>query len=82
MRTETLSFYYLPPPAWKPKAKKQPSTWRMSQAEAAQRGLSEEDIVPGSGISVEVPETEEERQRIQVHYQSAGHDAVKPPRKA
>jgi hypothetical protein len=81
MRPVTLSLYYLPAPAWKPAAKRQPSRWRMSPEEAAARGLIAADIVPGSGQEVLVPETEEERQRVQVHYQSAGHDSVQPPRK-
>jgi hypothetical protein len=55
--------YYLPPPKWKPKGKPIPSTWKLTREEAAARGLTDADIVPG---------TTEERQQVQ--HQSAGHD--------
>lgn len=54
--------YYLPPPPWKPKAKPSPSSWRMSAEEAAARGLTEKDIVPGSA-----------EERRDMGRQSAGH---------
>jgi hypothetical protein len=62
----TIARYYLPPPPWKPKGKPYPSTWKMSPEEAAARGLTEADKVPGS---------EETRQEVRM--QSAGHDGVK-----
>jgi hypothetical protein len=64
----TVSRYYLPPPPWKPKGKPNPSTWRMTREEAAARGLTDADIVPG---------TTEERE--EVRHQSAGLDGVRPP---
>jgi hypothetical protein len=65
---QTVSCYYLPPPAWKPKGKPYPSAWKMSPEEAAARGLTESDIVPGT--------TEE---RSDLGMQSAGLDGVRPP---
>jgi hypothetical protein len=46
------------------------SAWRMSREEAAARGLTDADIVPG---------TTEEREERQ--HQSAGLDGVRPPPK-
>lgn len=45
-----VSNYYLPPPPWKPKGKPYPSRWKMSREEAAARGLTDKDIVPGSTV--------------------------------
>jgi hypothetical protein len=64
----TVSRYYLPPPPWKPKGKPSPSSWRMTPEEAAARGLTESDIVPGT--------TEE---RADLGMQSAGLDGVRSP---
>lgn len=61
-----LSNYYLPPPPWKPKGKPYVSTFKMSPEEAAKRGLTDADIVPGT--TWEPPET---------GMQSAGRDGVK-----
>ena len=44
----TVSSYFLPPPTWKPKGKPYPNSWKMSPEEAAARGLTEADIVPGT----------------------------------
>lgn len=60
----TVSTWLLPPPAWKAKGKPYPSTFKMSEAEARQRGALA--IVPG---------TSEERDAAQV--QSAGLDGVR-----
>lgn len=62
----TLARYFLPAPAWKPNAKRQPSTWAMSAEEAAARGLTEKDMVPGS-----------QKEFRDLGMQSAGHDGVK-----
>lgn len=62
----TVHRYYLPPPAWKPKAKPYASSWHMSAEEAAKRGLTEKDIVPGSAMEVRG-----------VGVQSAGMDGVR-----
>lgn len=44
----TISAYYLPPPPWKPKSKPYVSGWKMDRDEAAARGLTDKDIVPGT----------------------------------
>jgi hypothetical protein len=44
------------------------SAWKMTAEEAAARGLTEADVVPG---------TSEERSPVQ--YQAAGHDGVQSP---
>lgn len=44
----TLSTYWLPPPLWKPKGKPYKSTFKMTREEAAKRGLTDADIVPGT----------------------------------
>lgn len=75
MRTVLFSRYYLTA-----KGKRYASSWCMSPDEAATRGLTAADIVPGTSEPRQVPETEVERQRAQVNYQSAGHDSVQPPR--
>ena len=62
----TIANYFLPPPAWKPRGKPYPSSWKMSPEEAAARGLGPQDIVPGT--------TEEVRD---LGMQSAGLDGVK-----
>lgn len=61
-----VSNYFLPPPAWKPKGKRYRSAWKMTREEAAERGLTDADIVPGT--------TEEVHE---VRHQSAGHDGVR-----
>lgn len=80
MRSVAHSLYFLPPrPGSGPRARAHVSSWRMTAEEAA--GIGALAIVPGSTEFRQVPETDEERQRTQVNYQSAGHDGVKPPRK-
>lgn len=82
MRTVLFSCYYLPPPPGSgQRAKPYQSSWKMSPDEAKARGLTDADIVPGSSEPRPVPETEGERDRAQVNYQSAGRDSVKPPRR-
>lgn len=61
----THSNYWLPPPPWKPKGKPYKSTFQMTPEEAARRGLTDADIVPG---------TTEERASIAV--QSVGFNGV------
>jgi hypothetical protein len=81
MRTVIYSKYFLPPPPGSgPRAKPYSSRWVMSPEDAAARGLGPEHVVPGTSETRQVPETEEERQRAQTYYQTAGRDAVKPPR--
>jgi hypothetical protein len=67
-RMPRVSTYLLPPPSWKPKGKRYPSAWKLSEEEAAARGLTDADIVPG---------TTEERQEHR--HQSAGLDGVRTP---
>lgn len=79
MRTVEFAFYLMP---MRPgQRKRAASAWRMSPEDAAARGLTEADKVPGSIEHRDLPETEEERARTQVHYQSAGMDGAQPPRK-
>lgn len=80
MRTVEVARYFLPPrPGAGPRAKPYASRFRMTAEEAASRGAIGQ--VPGSAESREEPETDEERQRTQVDYQSAGHDSVQPPQR-
>lgn len=55
------------------------SSWKMTAEEAA--ALRAFSIVPNSTEWREVPETDQEKLRATMHYQSAGHDSVKPPPK-
>lgn len=81
MREVAYSLYFLPPrPGSGPRAQPYRSSWKMNPDEAAAIGAL--GIVAGSTEIREVPETEEERQRAQFNYQSAGHDSAQPPRKA
>jgi hypothetical protein len=76
MRTVLFARYYLPPrPGSGPRAKPYPSGWLLSPQEAAQRGLTEKDIVPGSAKMLDVPETDAERAAAG-HRQSAGRDGA------
>jgi len=56
-----------------------PSRFKMNPQQARLVGAL--SIIPGTTEYREVPETEEERQQAPVHYPSAGHDSVQPPRK-
>lgn len=76
MRKVPYSRYILVSPGTK--GKTHVSNWRMSPAEAAALGA----LAPvGDVENRDVPETEEERQRMQFAYQSAGRESVQPPRK-
>jgi hypothetical protein len=77
MRPVEVARYYLPNRV--AGRKPYPSSWKMTAAEAAARGYTEQ--VPGTAEVRQVPETEEERQRAQAFYPSASRDGVKPPRK-
>jgi hypothetical protein len=78
MRQSTVSRYYMP---LRPGKKvRQPSTWLMSPEDAAARGLTEADIVPGSTVPREVPETEAEMQASQFNARSAGMGGVRGPK--
>lgn len=66
-------------PAAVPGRKPYASGWKMTSEDAVARGALGK--VPGSEEIREVPETDEEVRRAQVHYQSAGHDSVKGPAK-
>ena len=80
MRTVEVARYYLPPrPGAGPRAKPYASAWKMNAAEAAALGAVGQ--VPGTAEIRQVPETEQERQRAQTHYPSAGRDSVQPPRR-
>jgi hypothetical protein len=74
MRRVAYSLYLLPA---RP-GRKQPyvSSWRMNSEEAAAIGA----IRPvGEPEIREIPETEDEKRRATMHYQSAGRESVKPP---
>lgn len=61
----TVSTYLLPPPVWKPKGKPYPSTYKMTEEQAKDRGAIA--IVPG---------TTEEVKEVR-HHQSAGRDGAR-----
>lgn len=75
MRRVAYSLFILPGVG----GKRHTSRWRMTNEEAAALGAI--SIVPGSTEWREIPETEAEKLRATMHYQSAGHDSVKPPAK-
>jgi hypothetical protein len=77
MRRVEYALWYLPPRS--PRAKPYKSAWKMTAEEAAAKGAVGQ--VPGSVEIRLLPETDGEKLRATMHYQSAGHDAVKPPGK-
>jgi hypothetical protein len=79
MRRIELAKYYLPPSPGR--KTRHASRWRMSPEEAAARGLTEADKVPGTSLMVEKAETEEEERRAMGSSQSAGHDGARVPTK-
>ena len=80
MRAVEFACYYLPPAAGSRRRKPYPSSWKMTTEEAAAQGLCPQDKVVGTAEVRDMPETDDERQRVQVHYPSAGHGGVMPPR--
>lgn len=76
MRRVPFSRYVIHTPGTK--GKTHVSAWRMSPAEAAALGA----LAPVGDVEYrDVPETDEERQRLQFAYQSAGRESVQPPRR-
>lgn len=65
---QTLSRYYLTDTRGG-KNRRYVSSWKMSAAEAAARGLTDKDIVPGSM-----------EERRELGRQSAGYDGARTPR--
>lgn len=53
------------------------SNWKMTSEQAAAIGAI--GIVPGTTEMREIPETEEEKRKAAMHYQSAGRESVQPP---
>lgn len=78
MKEVTYALYWLPPR--NPRAKPYRSAWKMNAAEAAALGAIER--VEASVEVREIPETDAEQLHAKMHYQSAGHDGVKPPGEA
>jgi hypothetical protein len=76
MRRVEVAFYFLPPHPGR-RTKPYASSWKMTAEEAAARGAV--GMVPGSLEVREIPETDEERTRATMFYQSAGRDSVKGP---
>jgi hypothetical protein len=75
MKAVVVAHWYLPPPTGHRRKTPYLSAWKMTEAEAAQRGAL---LSMGcqSPEQRQVPETEEEVRHAQVAYQSAGRGGV------